>query len=349
MNDLISLPGRKVGSNELPKYTWNADLVAFDGPLLSLFKQNDGKDVLFSWLDCDSRRNRWCVIPVTRSELWSYLNGQISLRSLILALPSIYIFNTGAKASRRTFFEIEKLPVQYLPEPDSFLTSEISTSAAKRLISEPAVEETLKLVGEEIYLEDLEGIPKLYQQLYSFHYGMGHLGRPAVRDAVQRLMGQWHGGIGAVNLFSGLKNVTPSIHRARVTALDYHSPGSIKMSLLPLLSARIKLAMGKIVKKEDFSQSEELYNRVYSYFRKHQISGFDDERTVIEKDLPPHQINDLRFFITQFFGIMDWNDYAEHFSKLDITPVSQLRMLLAYYRRLRKLREYIIAEKLALE
>lgn len=348
MTTMPLLKGRRVTSSELPKYTWNADLVYFDGPLLSLFRQSDGSDALFAWLDCDNRSNRWCVVPVTRSELWHYLNGKISLRSLILALPSILIFNTGAKASRRTFYEIEALPKDYLPDEDSFLTPEISTSAAKKLIAEPAQEEDLILVGEEIYLEDLEAIPRLYQQLYSFHYGMDHLGRAAVRETVQNLMSQWHGGIGAVNLFSGLKNVTPSIHRARVMELRYHSPGVIKMSLLPFLSQRIRLAMSRILQKEDFSLTEELYNDVYAYFRKHKISGFEDERAMAERDLPAHQIQDLTFFVNRFFEIMGWRDYTEHFSKLEISPVSQLRMLLAYYRRLRKLRDYIIARKLAL-
>jgi hypothetical protein len=349
MTTMPLLQGRRVTSSELPKYTWNADLVYFDGPFLSLFKQSDGRDALFAWLDCDNRSNRWCVIPVTRSELWHYLNGKVSLRSLILALPSILIFNTGAKASRRTFYEIDALLDDYLPDQESFLTPEISTAAAKKLISEPAQEENLILVGEEIYLEDLEAIPKLYQQLYSFHYGMDHLGRAAVRETVQSLMSQWHGGIGAVNLFSGLKNVTPSIHRARVMELRYSSPGIIKMSLLPFLSQRIKFAMNRILQRKDFLQTEELYSQIYAYFRKHKISGFDDERAVVERDLPAHQIEDLRYFVNNFFGIMGWDDYVEHFSKLEISPVSQLRMLLAYYRRLKKLRDYIIANKLALQ
>lgn len=349
MNRMPILSGKKLNASDLPKYTWNADLISFDGPLLSLFKQSDGLDALFAWLDCDNTRNRWCVIPVTRSELWDYLTGKISLRALILKLPTIYVFNTGAKASRRAFTEIDKLPDFYLPDSDSFLTAEISTTAAKKLTDEAAQEETLILVGEEIYLEDLEGIPKLYQQLYSFHYGMEHLARPAVRNTVQQLMSEWRGGIGAVNLFSGLKSVTPSIHRARVVELRYNSPGVIKMSLLPLLSQRIKLAMNKIIGDEDFSNSESLYSEIYSYFRAHDISGLEDERAIVAKELMPHQITDLKFFITKFFNVIDWQSYAENFDKLAITPVSQLRMLLAYYRRLRKLREYIVSNKLALQ
>lgn len=349
MNRMPVLSGKKLNAGDLPKYTWNADLIAYDGPLLSLFKQSDGLDALFVWLDCDSTRNRWCVIPVTRSELWDYLSGKVALRALILALPSIYVFTTGATASRRTFTEVDKLPDFYLPDSDSFLTPDISTAAAKNLTDDPAQEETLVLVGEEIYLEDLEGIPKLYQQLYSFHYGMEHLSRPAVSHAVQKLMSDWHGGIGAVNLFSGLKTVTPSIHRARVVELRYNSPGVIKMSLLPLLSQRIKTAMSKVIGDNDFSSAESLYRQIYSYFKEHEISGLEDERAIVAKELMPHQIQDLKFFISKFFDIFGWQSYASHFDKLAITPVSQLRMLLAYYRRLRKLRDYIVARKLDLQ
>jgi hypothetical protein len=349
MSRMPLIGGRKTSVSDLPKYTWNADLISFDGPLLSLFKQSDGLDALFVWLDCDKIKNRWCVVPLKRVELWNYLSGKISLRSLVLALPSIHIFTTGAKAGRRTFFEINVLPDYYVPDHDSFLTAEISTSAAKKLIDEAAQEETLVLVGEELYLEDLEGIPKLYQQLYSFHYGMEHLSRPAVRNTVKQLMSDWHGGIGAVNLFSGLRSVTPSIHRARVVELRYNSPGVIKMSLLPLLSARIKSAINRILTSEDFSRTEQLYGQIYSYFREHKISGLEDERSIAAKDLMPHQIKDLQIFIAKFFDAIDWSIYASDFEKLDITPVSQLRMLLAYYRRLRKLREYIVANKLGLQ
>jgi hypothetical protein len=348
MNELLNISGRPIDARSLPKFTWNADLIYFDGPMLSLFKQDDGQDVLFSWLDCDNRKNRWCIVPIPRESLRLYLAQTITLRSIFLAAPNTLVFHTGKDAKRRNFALLSSLPEEYLPSHDSYLVDQISTPAAKRLATEATQDVELGLNGE-LYLEDMEGIPKLYQQLYSFHYGMEHLDRPAVRDEVQTLMTRWRGGIGAVNLFSGLKNVTPSIHRARLLRLHYASPGHIKLNLLPTLAEKIRIAMSRIVEWDSFSDTEELYRDIYRYFKEHQIGGFDDERAVVEMDLPQHQVNDLMFFIDRFLSIIGWNSYRGNFVTLEMTAISQLRMLLAYYRRLRKLRDFVISGKLSLE
>jgi hypothetical protein len=348
MTELLNISGRSMDARSLPKFTWNADLIYFDGPMLSLFKQDDGQDVLFAWLDCDERKNRWCIVPIQRESLRMYLSQEITLRSVFLEAPNTLVFHTGKDAKRRNFLLLNSLPEDYLPASDSYLVDQISTSAAKRLATETTQDVELGLNGE-LYLEDMEGIPKLYQQLYSFHYGMEHLDRPAVRDSVQHLMTRWRGGIGAVNLFSGLKNVTPSIHRARLLRLHYASPGQIKLNLLPTLAAKIRIAMSHILIWETFDESEELYRDIYRYFKDHQIGGFDDERAVIEMELPQHQVDDLMFFVNKFFRIIGWGSYRDNFVTLEMTAISQLRMLLAYYRRLRKLRDYVVSGKLSLE
>lgn len=348
MSGLIQLKGTKVDARSLPKYTWNADLIYFDGPMLSLFKQEDGQDVLIGWLDCDEKRNRWCIVPISRDELRMYLSKKITLRSIFVASARTIIFHTGADSKRRNFSEIPSIPEEYLPSSKSFLEDRISTQEAKSLAFNIAEDLVLGLNGE-LYLEDMAGIPKLYQQLYSFHYGMEHLGRPAVRDSVHRLMTQWRGGIGAVNLFSGLNSVTPSIHRARLCELRYNSPGIIRLSLLPDLAHKIRIAMSYIEERKSFEESEDLYRTVYRYFKERKISGFDDERSVAKMDLLPHQVEDLKIFVERFLKIMKWSKYRENFVTLEMTVVSQLRMLLAYYRRLRRLREYVISGKLSLE
>lgn len=345
MSSLIELKGTPVDARSLPTYTWNADLIDFDGPLLSLFKTDEGQDVLFSWIDCDKKMNRWCIVPIHRELLWNYLNEKVTLRSVFLEATRILVFHSGKDSKRRRFLSIESLPDAYLPESDSFLRPEISTSAAKRLIADTPQDKILKLNGE-LYLDDLAGIPKLYQQLYSFHYGLEHLARPAVRGSVERLMSQWRGGIGAVNLFSGLKSVTPSIHRARLLQLQYNSPGFIRLSLLPKLARQIGLAMEKIESDESFLKSENLYREIYKYFKDHKIAGLEDERSLLEKTLLPHQVNALQGYVERFISVMGWESYQNDFNSLQMSAVSQLRMLCAYYRRIRKLREFVTQGKL---
>jgi hypothetical protein len=345
---MTPLSGRKVDARSVPTYTWNADLIYFDGPMLSLYKQDDGQDVLFAWLDCDDRKNRWSVFTIDRDQLRAYLLGDISLRSICLATHSVFVFDTGMDCKRRNWILLNRFPEEYLPAQSSYLKPEIATIAARRLVEDTPVDLVLGLNGE-LYLEDLEGIPKLYQQLYSFHYGMEHMDRPAVKHTVQKTMETWSGGIGAVNLFSGLKSVMPSIHRARLTELRYNSPGVIRLNLLPLMAEKILTAMDAIVCDDAFNAVEMLYKRIYDYFRAHKITGFDDENSSVQLELNDVQKKDLRYFIGEYFKHLGWDLYRERFSAVGMTEISQLRMLLAYYRRLRKLRKYVIAGKLKLD
>lgn len=345
---MIQLAGKKVDARSLPTYTWNADLIYFDGPMLSLYKQEDGQDVLFAWLDCDERKNRWSVVPIDRDALRGYLLGEIALRSVCLAAPSVYVFDTGRDCKRRNWTVLDKYPDEYLPAQNSFLKPEIATEAAKRLVADQTADLALGLNGE-LYLEDLEGIPKLYQQLYSFHYGMEHMDRPAVKHTVQRTMESWSGGIGAVNLFSGLRSVTPSIHRARLKELRYNSPGVIRLNLLPLMAKRIQTAMDAIRSDNAFEAVETLYKRIYDYFSDHKISGFDTETSSVQLELNDVQKKDLSFFVDEYFKYLGWAPYRTKFNAVKMTEISQLRMLLAYYRRLRKLRKFVVAGKLKLD
>ena len=338
----------KIDARSLPEFTWNADLVYFDGPLLSLFRGEDGQDVLFVWIDCDDRRNRWCIVPVERENLAAYLQKKITLRSLCLETSRVVVFHSGPTGKKSSFYLLDKFPHEYLPEYESFLEDRISTTEAKTLTKEEASDLSLGLNGE-LYLEDIESIPKLYQQLYSFHYGMEYLGRSAVKHAVTKLTKNWRGGISAVNLFSGLKQVTPAIHRARVKELRYNSPGKIRLNLLPTLASHIKDSMSCITEAQSFDHAQDLYRQIYRYFKDQKITGLEEEKGLVEVQLAPHQEKHLQGYVRDFFIIMKWSHYQDNFVSLEVSVLSQLRMLLAYYRRLRRLREFVVQGKLSLE
>lgn len=346
----IRITGEAIDGRSLPKHTWNADLVEFDGPLLSLFKSDRGDDVLYAWLDCTETRHRWCIIPVTRKNLRGYLAQKLSLLELFKLADSLVIFHATDALKRSGFIRTdwERLPTEYLPAADSFLTSEISTEAAKRLISEETEDYYLGLDGDELYIDDLAQIPKIYQQLYSFHYGLEHLGRAAVRGTLARLASKWTGGFSAVHIFSGLKSVTPSIHRARVSELRFNSPGHIKLDLLTDLAERIEVAALSLLNEDRHFAFEIFYKKVYRYFKDNKLSGFDDERVVAAENLSPEVSEQLSAYVADFFGLMAWDDYRAGFESVDANPLQQLRVLLAYYRRLNKLRPYLLQGKLFL-
>jgi hypothetical protein len=348
MKGMPQLNGIPVEKGEKLNFVWNADLVNFDGPLISLFKKGDD-DFLFVWVDCDEYRNRWIAVPVERGNLQGYLTQSTSLLDIFNDADRSLVFESTRTAQKRNyrFVEPRHLPKEYLPKSDSFLSPSIATPSAVQLAQDLPTTYLIKLDGE-LYLDDLASVPKLYQQLYSFHYGLQHLARPAVKDALGRLLEKWRGGINAVNIFTGLRSVTPSIHRAQVKGLQFNSPGHIKLELLSGLAAEISDACANIEAKSNFKKTEELYSEVYSYFRSEKLAGFDRDGFVKSTAITSSQRKRLDEFVDEYFNLMGWTSYAENFSALGLDPLAKIRMLLAYYRRLRSLRRYIVESKVEL-
>lgn len=334
------ITGTKLDGRSLPKFTWNADLIAFDGPLLSLFRREDGKDSLFVWLDCNHRSHRWAIIDINRDSLAKYLAQTTTLLDVFKKSEAVFVFDQY-KGGKYNYIKTEwnKLPEAYLPTANSFLTPDIATTDALELARDITTNYSIKLDGE-LFIDDLSTIPRLYQQLYSFHYGLEHIGRESIRDAITSLASKWSGGFSAVNLFNGLRNVTPSIHRPRIKTLQYASPGHIQLNLLPLMASKIQKAANRVGNDNIYSQIEDLYRQIYKYFRENKISGFEDERVQKKTKLNAEQITQLTSYVDMLIDLLNWHDYKTQFKSLEIGPLAQLRTLLAYYRRLRKLIAY---------
>ena len=342
MTRMPIIKGTDVDGRAFPDYTWNADLISFDGPLLSLYRRDvGGQDALFFWLDTDNRKNRWGVVELTRSSLRDYLQGNLSLRTIIKQADFVYVFNVGVK--RRTNIQwLRSLPDFYLPKPESYLYPEISTDEAKALTEEAVSAYKLLLSGDDLYVDDLAVIPKLYQQLYSFHYGLGHLNRVAVRDKLASTVRDWKGGFSSVHLFSGMKAVIPSIHRARVSNLQYASPGHIGMELLPDMARKISEVVSSL-DGEGIQRMEHAYSSCYRYFRDEKISGFEegDERRV--DTLTPVQLQKIKDIVIYFVQNLKMPSVGQAFEAMEIDVLGQLRAILAYYRRLRQLHSYVVS------
>lgn len=111
--------------DEFPlKLNFVADLIYFEGPLLSLFKNETGDSYLYYWCDVDENYNRWIIFRLSKAKLKSYVFEKLSLDDLILN-PSdgfVYITDIDDNLQYRNIYLIQpdKLPEQYIPESDSF-------------------------------------------------------------------------------------------------------------------------------------------------------------------------------------------------------------------------------------
>ncbi len=105
-----------------------ADLIYYDGPILSHFKNNQGDDYLYCWSDADEIYNRWLIFRVSRQSLNKYLTRQLSLRELMLNSADRFLhcidIDDRFQYHHPCLVFPTNLPAIYLPEPDSYYNFE---------------------------------------------------------------------------------------------------------------------------------------------------------------------------------------------------------------------------------
>lgn len=105
-----------------------ADLIYFEGPLLSHFVSDKGDDYLFYWVDKDEKDNRWLVLRVSLANLQRYMGKDISLRELIENPNDGYVYQVDIDDAINyhnvKLVQPADLPEDYLPTADSFYTFE---------------------------------------------------------------------------------------------------------------------------------------------------------------------------------------------------------------------------------
>ena len=101
-----------------------ADLIYFDGPLLSLFKTPDGSNYLFYWCDCIETANFWLVFQIAHCDLLDYLQKRKSLYDLLVnnqSYSTVWLAKIDDRLRFQTLYAVpvKKLPDSYIPGKDS--------------------------------------------------------------------------------------------------------------------------------------------------------------------------------------------------------------------------------------
>lgn len=120
-----------------------ADLIYFDGALLSYYQDNDRRHYLYYWCDADENHNRWLVVPVEEYALRGFLARQITLRQLFLRVerPHSYLLDVDSDGQPTLILRVElaDLPDDYLPADETWYDASLSLFyeplAARELMS----------------------------------------------------------------------------------------------------------------------------------------------------------------------------------------------------------------------
>lgn len=107
-----------------------SDLIYFEGPLLSRWRDREGKDYLYYWCDVDENYNRWLILPVPSEMLKRYLQGEEILRTLVTHPEIAYLVEIDSNGDEQKVKQIvvSDLPEDYLPSEDSYYDPELAMS-----------------------------------------------------------------------------------------------------------------------------------------------------------------------------------------------------------------------------
>ena len=117
-----------------------ADLIYFEGPLLSHYVSCKGDDYLSYWVDSDEADNRWLVLRVNLGNLQKYIGKELSLRQLIENPNDGYLYIVDVDDSLHyhdvKLVQPTALPEEYLPAADSYYEFEpIAAEDASELMT----------------------------------------------------------------------------------------------------------------------------------------------------------------------------------------------------------------------
>jgi hypothetical protein len=139
-----------------------ADLIYYDGPLLSSFRDNQGHHYLYYCCDADDSVNRWLVFRISQESLRQFLTRQLTLHELILkADPDhLYLIDLGNQLHPDNIVRVQlsDLPQDYLPDIDTGYDASLSI-----FHDEQAVRDLIVLMQRDV--QAVKTKLKLYEEV----------------------------------------------------------------------------------------------------------------------------------------------------------------------------------------
>ncbi len=216
------------------KHQWVEDILYHEGPLLSLLKASTSQDFFYYWCGVFNKQNQWLAFEVTRDQIEGYKNGDATLLEIVKSHDHAYLvfIDVERKVRRVWQYSLGDLPKGVLPPTDSYFDADLRASHVDEFLEKPE-KYAIKVDGDNWFIDDMVGVPRVYQQLYSFIYTIRHLRKPSVRANAAEIFQKypWRGGFSRVNLFHDLRRAIPSMHEAKISSLAMASAGSFTFEL----------------------------------------------------------------------------------------------------------------------
>jgi hypothetical protein len=196
-------------------------------------------------------------------------------------------------------------------------------------------------------LEDLYLLPHTYSQVYGFIYSLNGIKNIPLQpfddfnmDFDERILftytsQPWKGGYSAVNFYNYLKNLVPPKHRPRIKSIHYESPGFMELILfVPVAMAIKEIVQSFCVAGESINS---LYNEIYKGMQERKLLQINVKKEELElKKADLEFINSSTKALAELLGFKN----LKELNKVTKNPLTSVKILLSFYRRIRDLADY---------
>jgi len=321
----------------MAKLTIEKILLSYEVPLVALAKSKNGDRYLGVNYEDGETAFKFYFSKIKIEHLKQLFSEKIDVHYAITKLHTgKYELgevwgNPGEEFKTKGFSE---LPLDSLPEPGMFIPGH----APESLNSDFKVVN----IDGQWEISDLRKFSDLVQDCYSFGFALlGATGNAATKK-INSLFHKhpWRGGFSSVNFFKELYKNIPNEDRAGIRKIEYASPGEIKFYMNGDVADSIRELVNGI--NEDKSPARDAYKKAYVYLQDlGWLSKSDADIALSSQDI--EALTELLEETCKAFGL---EESAEHI--LDLAsgdPLSAIKIVLAYYRRLQGLADYVATGK----
>jgi hypothetical protein len=315
--------GADIGNVDFGESNKVADLIFFDGPLLSLYRNNEGENFFHYWCEADNAVNRWLVFKVGDQEVEEYLKGHLTLKTIVTNPKDgfLYSLDIGADNSQKAAFIVspKELPVPYLPSDDSLYEDE-------PLIEQREKRSTLKVaITGDWNFADLHYFPRIFREAYAFIcefsrdiVGLAALPKFPMRD-----------GFSTVHLFRQILNELPSEVSPSLRGVKYASPGAIMFNVNREITMTLLATLDSV--RSGASAAAVTYAFLHSVLADKKMLGVDVTEARVTKALSA-QLGEQAVTLAREMNLPN----PEAVLEKSANSLMAAKIMLAYYRLIRE-------------
>ena len=194
-------------------------------------------------------------------------------------------------------------------------------------------------------LEDLYEFPHAYSQSHSLIYCFDSKLNPRDRERINIALTEysWQGGYSYVNFYTVLRHQVPVEYQPQIASIHYASPGWIDIILNP--NVAIQVAKSVSILLGTAVAASKAYTRIYkelAALKKEKIKNQAEKAEFSQREIKA--VMEMADEIAKYIGFNSVAQLQDYTKNAEVT----LKILLAHYRRIRIMADYVEKGKVTL-